>query len=359
MLRGLANVPMVAVRAVRTYYTDGNNPGFSVGKSHTQLLGVSDRHAGKLIPPRPPIADMLDGSANAIACHLFSLRAVLVRRFWLDGCCGREPLEHCVALLAGWSIRDDRVSYLLLHPDVVARGYDTPLLDRSPRLADHDPVAETQNQTSALFTDLIDAALDDRQSGLRVALPGRIESYDKATRRATVQLLVQDGHVDGDGERQTTTIPPLTDVPVMRVGSGVERFKFPVRSGDRCLVSFSSSSIAKLKSVDDIVDPDDDRHHHEADGIAIPGLFFGGADPAGTFIEIDDQDVLHLGGSPAPHPVLLTNAFLSQLNTLVSAIGDAMNSIPEGTVAAGEILAALDIFNSAVASYTSQKVKVL
>jgi len=211
-----------------------------------------------------------------------------------------------------------------------------------------------------LLHEVIDAALDDRIDGLRAALPGRIESYDKATRRATVQLLVMDAHVDGDGERQTTVIAPLTDVPTMRVGSGTERFRYPVRAGDRCLVSFSSSSIAKLKSVDDVVDPDDDRHHHEADGIAIPGLFFDGDDQAGTFIEIDDQDVLNLGGSPATEPVLLGNTFLSQLTTLVTAIATAISGIPTGGAAAGSaITAALNNFNAAVASYTSQKVKVL
>lgn len=220
-------------------------------------------------------------------------------------------------------------------------------------------MSETLNQLPSMFAELIDTALDGTLSGVRVALPGRIDAYDKATRRATVQLLVQDGHVDGDGERQTTTIAPLTDVPVMRVGSGIERLKFPVRPGDRCMVLFSSSSIAKVKSVDDIVDPDDDRHHHEADGIAITGLFFGGSDPAGTFMEIDDQDVLNLGGSPAPHPVLLTNTFLSQLNTLVSSIATAVGSITGGAAAGAAITAALNTFNAAVSSYTSQKVKVL
>lgn len=221
-------------------------------------------------------------------------------------------------------------------------------------------MSETERQTSALLIELIDTALDDRQSGLRTALPGRIEGYDKASRRATVQLLVQDGHVDGDGERQATTIPPLTDVPTMRVGSGIERFKFPVRAGDRCLVAFSSSSIAKLKSVDDVVDPDDDRRHHEADGIAIPGLFLGGTDPDGTFIEIDDQEILNLGGSPAMNSVPLGEPLLSQLNTLVSAIATAVGGIPSGgSAAAAAINAALSVFNGAAASMLSQKVKVL
>lgn len=217
----------------------------------------------------------------------------------------------------------------------------------------------SESQTPRL-AEVIEAALNGALEGVRVALPGRIEDYDKATRRATVQLLVQDGHVDGDGERQTTTIAPLTDVPVMRVGSGIERFKFPVRPGDRCLVVFASSSIAKLKSVDDVVDPDDDRHHHEADGIAITGLFFGGSDAAGTFVEIDDQDVLNLGGSPATEPVLLGSAFLSQLNTLLAAIKAAVSAAgPGGPGAATTLQIAINAFNSAVTSYTSQKVKVL
>lgn len=170
-------------------------------------------------------------------------------------------------------------------------------------------MAETLNQTSTLLTELIDAALDDRQSGLRVALPGRIESYDKATRRATVQLLVQDGHVDGNGERQTTTVPPLTDVPVMFTGSNTVRIQFPIRPGDQCLVVFSSSSIAKWKSIGDVVDPDDDRHHHEADAIVIPGLFGGGnVDDDDAMIEFTDAGLIRAGGD---EPLVTRSEFLA------------------------------------------------
>lgn len=170
-------------------------------------------------------------------------------------------------------------------------------------------MAETDNQTSALLAELIDTALDDRQSGIRVALPGRIESYDRASRRATVQILVQDGHVDGDGERQITTIPPLTDVPVMFIGSNTVRIQFPIRPGDQCLVLFSSSSIAKWKSLGDIADPDDDRRHHVADAIAIPGLF-GGGNPAddGVMIEFTDDGLINAGGTD---PLVKRSEFLA------------------------------------------------
>ena len=77
--------------------------------------------------------------------------------------------------------------------------------------------------STPLLAEVLDAHMTGVLAGVRVALPGQIEAYDNATRRATVQILVMDGYVDGNGERQTITIPPLTDVPVMRVGSDGER----------------------------------------------------------------------------------------------------------------------------------------
>lgn len=216
------------------------------------------------------------------------------------------------------------------------------------------------NDNTPALEDVLEAAISGTLAGVRVALPGRIESYDSATRRASVQILVKDGDIDETGERITTTVGPLSDVPVMRVGSGIERFKFPVRSGDLCLLLFCSSSIAAWKARGALVDPEDDRHHHEADAIAITGLFVGGSDTPGTFIEITDQEILNLGGTPAVQSALLGEAFLSQLSTLVTSIATAVSGIPTGGAAAGAaITTALGVFTSAVATYTSQKVKLV
>lgn len=215
------------------------------------------------------------------------------------------------------------------------------------------------NDDSPSLEDLLEVAIAGTLAGVRVALPGRIDSYDALTRRASVQILVQDGDIDETGERITTTIKPLSDVPVMRVGSGVERFKFPVRKGDLCLLVFCSSSIAAWKARGALVDPQDDRHHHEADAIAITGLFVSGTDTPGATVEITDQEILNLGGSPAVESALLGTSFLSQLTTLVTSIASAVGGIPGGTAAAAAITTALGVFTSAAASYTSQKVKLV
>jgi hypothetical protein len=216
------------------------------------------------------------------------------------------------------------------------------------------------NDNDPGLEDVLEAALGGVIAGLRVALPGRIESYDSATRRASVQILVQDGDIDETGERITTTIKPLNDVPVMRVGSGIERFKFPIRTGDLCMPVFASSSIAEFKARGALVDPGDDRHHHEADAIAIAGLFVDGDDAPGTFIEITDQEILNLGGTPAVQSALLGEALLTQLSTLVTSIASAVGGIPTGgAAAAAAITAALGVFTGAAATYTSQKVKLV
>jgi hypothetical protein len=161
------------------------------------------------------------------------------------------------------------------------------------------------------LSEVLDAAIEGALEGVRVALPGRIEHYDKDTRRATVQLLVQDGHVDGDGERQTTTIAPLTDVPVMMHGSGTVRVKIPIRVGDPCWVLFASSSIAKVKTTDGatVIDPADDRHHHESDAVVIPipSLAAGSADDD-AMIEFTDDGLIKAGGD---EPLVKRSEFLA------------------------------------------------
>lgn len=207
--------------------------------------------------------------------------------------------------------------------------------------------------------EVIDLALEGALAGVRTALPGRVEAFDKATRRATVQILIQDGDIDEQGERLTTRIKPMTDVPVMFVGSGAPRYAFPVRKGDLVLVLFASSSIAAWKERGELVDPGDDRHHHEADAIALAGLTID-AGGAGTLIEIDDNEIINLGTSPAPNSALLLEPFVSALSTMVTSIASAVSGIPTGGAAAGSaITAALAAFTAQVASFTSTKVKLV
>lgn len=179
-----------------------------------------------------------------------------------------------------------------------------------------------------VLAELLEAAVEGKTRNLRVALPGRIEKYDPATRRATVQVVVQDGYVDGDGERQTVTIPAMTDVPVLMTGSGSVRVKFPIKPGSQCWVMFSSSSIARVKSTDgtDVVDPADDRRHHEADAVAIPVPSLGAASADDdAMIEFTDDGLIKAGGDNPlvtkhdfdthTHPVATTGSATAQTGT--------------------------------------------
>lgn len=161
------------------------------------------------------------------------------------------------------------------------------------------------------LSEVLHAAIEGYIEDLRVALPGRIEAYDANTRRATVQLLVQDRFIGEDGELRQTTIPPLTDVPVMGIGSGTVRIKFPIKSGSQCWVMFSSSSIARLKSSSSstaVTDPGDDRHHHESDAVVIPipTLTASKSDDS-TLIEFTDSGLIQAGGTD---PLVKQSEFL-------------------------------------------------
>lgn len=148
------------------------------------------------------------------------------------------------------------------------------------------------------LSEVLDAAIRGGLDDVRVCLPGKITAYDAATRRATVQVLAMDGYTGEDGARKTSTLPPLTDVPVAHYGSGAVRIKVPVRAGDRCWLMFASSSIARLKAgATGVYDPGDDRHHSLADAIALP-LVVVGEDEADAMIEFTSTEIRCGGTEP-------------------------------------------------------------
>lgn len=154
------------------------------------------------------------------------------------------------------------------------------------------------------------AAISARLKNVRVALPGRIESYDATTQQAVVQPLVYEGVVDATGVRQAERLPAIAGVPVVFPGGGGFRITFPIAKGDTVLLVFTSSSSDLWKALGGEVDPVDDRRHHISDAIAIGGLhdfahplatasttkMSMGKDGGGPTIEISGTDV-QIGGS--------------------------------------------------------------
>lgn len=165
---------------------------------------------------------------------------------------------------------------------------------------------------------IYDLAFAKRAASIRVALPGRIESYNASTQKANVQPLILEEHTDDIGERQIERLPVVTDVPVCFPGCGGMRVTFPVKVGDTVLLVFCSSSIDRWLARGGEVDPEDTRHHNISDAIALPGLFDFAHVPtsAPTDALVLHSTKIQLGADDASDPV----ARKSDLQAIVNAL---------------------------------------
>lgn len=123
-----------------------------------------------------------------------------------------------------------------------------------------------------MLTNLLGASVDGRMADVHVAIPGRVETYDAALQKASVQPLVMRAHEGEDGGRVAQKLPVIPEVPVLFPGGGDFMVTFPIQRGDVVLLVFSEASLDKFLVRDGIVDPQDDRRHNISDAIAIPGL---------------------------------------------------------------------------------------
>ena len=217
---------------------------------------------------------------------------------------------------------------------------------------------------------LLELAVRGSLDDVRVALPGRVVSYDKARQRADVQPLVGDRIEDEAGERQAVKLPQANDVPIMFLGAGGYSETFPIEPGDTVLLVFCSSSIARWKqgAAQDDGDPGDDRHHHPADAVAYAGV----RDASGSLegvpgdawcITVPFGRRILLGGSSSASSVPRGEQLSSALTKLVAAIAAGFGAItpaPIGAAAAAAFTSSLGSAGYAadIAALLSTKVKV-
>ena len=101
----------------------------------------------------------------------------------------------------------------------------------SPRAQDGSEQQAFDVQKLSIFT------------GLRVAMPGIIQSFDPSTVTCTVQPAIYGQKVSDDGKAASEAIPILPDVPVVFPRGGGCTLTFPVKPGDECLLVFSDRCI--------------------------------------------------------------------------------------------------------------------
>ncbi|MBD8451888.1 Gp138 family membrane-puncturing spike protein [Serratia rubidaea] len=112
-----------------------------------------------------------------------------------------------------------------------------------------------------------DQALTDAASaGIRVALPGIIQSFDPVAVTCVVQPAIK-----GTVSNKSANLPLIVDVPVIFPRGGGVTLTFPVKAGDECLLVFADRCIDFWWQNGGIQEPVSDRMHHLADAFAIVG----------------------------------------------------------------------------------------
>jgi hypothetical protein len=109
-------------------------------------------------------------------------------------------------------------------------------------------------------------------ANLRVAIPGIVTKFDKATQTVSVQPAISENVRIGQGEAKPTNLPLLTDVPIAFPRAGGYCLTFPAKKGDECLLVFSDMCIDGWWQSGGIQNQMETRRHDLSDAIAILGI---------------------------------------------------------------------------------------
>lgn len=117
--------------------------------------------------------------------------------------------------------------------------------------------------------DAIETHIDRLQDAIYTSLPATVTSYNASKQSVDVQIDVRLSNIL-TGEEDP--VVALSEVPVMFPSGGGGILSFPIKSGDKVLVTFTKYSIDKWKAGKDGI-AGENRQHNISDAIAICGLF--------------------------------------------------------------------------------------
>jgi len=125
--------------------------------------------------------------------------------------------------------------------------------------------------------DVLDLFGENLLNGIHTALPGRVESYDPAAQRADVQPLIRRRVPKAGTDRREWVYEELPLIPSVRVihpRGGGAFVHIPIATGDTVLLVFCETGIGHWEAGDgSISDAGDERRHHLAHAVAIPGFY--------------------------------------------------------------------------------------
>ena len=182
------------------------------------------------------------------------------------------------------------------------------------------------------LTDALRAALRAGEVGLNVCLPARVESYDSASQKASVQPLIK----TQDGEDRSI----ITGVPVVFPRAGGAYMHMPVTRGTGVMLVFADRSLDRWLTQGGNVEPKDGRAHAYSDAIAIPGLspFSAYGDTENAAQDDESVEIAYQGGMvkiDADGRVSVTRngeSLRSVLSSTMDVIDDTLSQLSEESV---------------------------
>lgn len=133
-----------------------------------------------------------------------------------------------------------------------------------------------QDDVTPSFVDVFKEAMDAKALDMRVSMPAEVIRYDHAKQLVDVKPFFKRKANDG----QLIDPPVIYNVPVAFHRAGEAFITMPIAAGHSVLLVFADRSMEKWLSSGARGDPEDTRHHHISDAIAIPGCYpFSNAAP--------------------------------------------------------------------------------
>lgn len=122
-------------------------------------------------------------------------------------------------------------------------------------------------------TTMLEALAESIMSGLYVAMPCVVQSFDPAKQTVEVQPTIQAKVTQRDGSFIWIDLPLITDVLVFFQKGGGFTLTFPISLGDECLVIFADRCIDSWWSTGQESNVQSDiRMHSLSDGFALVGF---------------------------------------------------------------------------------------
>jgi hypothetical protein len=114
---------------------------------------------------------------------------------------------------------------------------------------------------------------DAISAGIRVSMPGIVQSFSATEQTVTVQLSVRERVRNPDLSYSWVAIPVLVDVPIVIPRAGGFCLTLPVQAGDECLVVFGDVCMDSWWDLGGVQNQPAKRRHDLSDGYAILGVW--------------------------------------------------------------------------------------